>query len=199
MLGQVLQSQTPSWELSLLQRGHQDRHIPSPHAPRSPGSPGTNAARCERPICIGGIRGSPRKRMAQALIKSTSNNKPPQQCAGSERAVRWQEPRGSSRRARAKRELCPRRGCKGAGGEGLAGAGAAGTFPESWQGPEGLLGDEMVASCFGRRFQEFGCCGGVSWAGSSATGQGFCLKKKKRGSSLWGQKVSKKHRRRAWV
>ncbi|XP_068554848.1 tumor necrosis factor receptor superfamily member 13B isoform X1 [Anas acuta] len=102
MKGQVLQSQTPSWELSLLQRGHQDRHIPSPHAPRSPGSPGTNAVRCERPICIGGIRGSPRKRMAQALIKSTSNNKPPQQCAGSERAVRWQEPRGSSRQARAK-------------------------------------------------------------------------------------------------
>lgn len=84
--------------------------------------------------------------MAQALIKSTSNNKPPQQCAGSERAVRWQEPRGSSRRARAKRELCPRRGCKGAGGEGLACAGAAGTFPESRQGAEGLLGDEMVAS-----------------------------------------------------
>lgn len=129
--------------------------------------------------------------MAQALIKSTSNNKPPQQCAGSERAVRWQEPRGSSRRARAKRELCPRRGYKGAGGEGLAGAGAAGTFPESWQGPEGLLGDEMVASCFGRRFQEFGCCGGVSWAGSSATGQGFCLKKK-RGGLRFGDKKSPK-------
>lgn len=44
--------------------------------------------------------------MAQALIKSISNNKPPERCAGSrlELAVRWQEPRGTRRHGRVKCE-----------------------------------------------------------------------------------------------
>lgn len=191
MQGQVLQSQTPIWELSLLQRGHQDQHTvpggpgrgppPMPPLPRQPWS--QCSALRERPICIGGIRGSPRKRMAQALIKSTSNNKPPEQCAGSERAVRWQEPRGSSRRGRAKRELCPRRGCKRAGGEGLARARAAGTFPESWQGAEGLLGGlgmKWSLHALGGGFRRSsGALVGHPGQGAQPPGRGFAKKKPK--------------------
>jgi len=60
--------------------------------------------------------------MAQALIKSISNNKPPEQCAGSglELAVPWPESRVNRRRGRVKREF-PHGGVAcGGGSEGLA-------------------------------------------------------------------------------
>lgn len=59
--------------------------------------------------------------MAQALIKSISNNKPPERCAGSrlELAVRWQEPRGTRRHGRVKCELPHGGAAWGGGGEGL--------------------------------------------------------------------------------
>lgn len=66
--------------------------------------------------------------MAQALIKSLSNNKPPEQCAGSglELAVQWQEPRGTRHRGRVKRELPHGGAAQGDGGEGLVGGRAQG-------------------------------------------------------------------------
>lgn len=66
--------------------------------------------------------------MAQALIKSISNNKPSEQCAGSglELAVQWQEPRGTRRRGRVKRELPHGGATRGDGGEGLVRARARG-------------------------------------------------------------------------
>lgn len=66
--------------------------------------------------------------MAQALIKSISNNKPSEQCAGSglELAVQWQEPRGTRRRGRVKCELPHGGAARGDGGEGFVRARAWG-------------------------------------------------------------------------
>lgn len=78
--------------------------------------------------------------MAQVLIKSISNNKPPEPGSGSglELAAPWQEPRGSRCSGRVKRELPHGGAALGDGGEGLVvpGLGDTVTFPECWQGAE---------------------------------------------------------------
>lgn len=73
---------------------------------------------------------------------------------------------------------CARGGAaRGLGARGLLVPGLRGRFQRAGREQRGSLGMKWSLR-FGWRFQEFGCCGGASRAGSSATRQRFCLKNK---------------------